>query len=209
MDNTRPPNTPANTPPSNTLSGEEVRSGSLRDYFLLAMPQLADGNFSEALIYVCDHSRDGAMGLVINRPMDVPLGTVFEQLQISSSAALNNQPLLCGGPVSAERGFVLHTGSAQHWESTMAVSPKVSLTTSRDIIADMAAGNGPSNTLVVLGYAGWEAGQLEQEIADNAWLTVPADSDIIFHTPFAERNQAAAASIGVNLQNLSHTCGRA
>ena len=188
---------------------EEVRTGSLRDHFLIAMPAMADGNFSEALVYICDHSKEGAMGLVINRPMEVPLSTVFEQMQLDSSSPMDTQPLLSGGPVSVERGFVLHSGDDQSWESTMKVSPQVSLTASRDIIADMAAGNGPSDALVVLGYAGWGAGQLEQEIADNAWLTVPADSDIIFRTPFAERNQAAAASIGVNLQNLSHSFGRA
>ncbi|UTW46675.1 YqgE/AlgH family protein [bacterium SCSIO 12696] len=188
---------------------EEVRSGSLRDHFLLAMPSLADGNFSEALIYICDHSKEGAMGLVINRPMDVPLSTVFEQMQLQGNTQLDSQPLLSGGPVSTERGFVLHRGTGQRWESTMEVSPQVCLTASRDIIADMAAGNGPSDALVVLGYAGWGPDQLEKEIAENAWLTVPADSDIIFSIPFAERNQAAAASIGVNLQHLSHSFGRA
>ncbi|MCV6606243.1 MAG: YqgE/AlgH family protein [Porticoccaceae bacterium] len=188
---------------------EEVRSGSLRDHFLIAMPAMADGNFSEALVYICDHSKEGAMGLVINRPMEASLSTVFEQMQLDGDTTLNSQPLLSGGPVSVERGFVLHSGDKQSWESTMKVSPQVSLTASRDIIADMAAGNGPSDALVVLGYAGWGPGQLEQEIAENAWLTVPADSDIIFRTPFAERNRAAAASIGVNLQHLSHGFGRA
>ena len=190
---------------------EEMHVGSLRDHFLIAMPSLADVNFSNALIYICDHSKDGSMGLIINRPMDVPLSKVFEQMQLDnhSTPGHSAQPILSGGPVSIERGFVLHRNQQQHWESTMEVSPQVSLTASRDIIADMAAGNGPSDALVVLGYAGWGPGQLEQEIADNSWLTVPAHSDIIFDTPFAERSQAAAACIGVDLQQLSHGFGRA
>ena len=183
--------------------------GSLRDHFLIAMPSLANSNFSEALIYICDHSKEGSMGLVINRPMDVPLGTVFEQMQLDNKSQLSAQPLLSGGPVSIERGFVLHPTQGQHWESTMEVSSQVSLTASRDILADIAAGHGPSDALVVLGYVGWGAGQLEQEIAENSWLTVPAESDIIFHTPFAQRSHAAAASIGINLQQLSHSFGRA
>ena len=194
---------------STTSQAEEMRVGSLRDHFLIAMPSLADVNFSDALIYICDHSRDGSMGLVINRPLDVPLSKVFEQMQLDNHSHLSAQPVMSGGPVNVERGFVLHRTQGQHWQSTMQVSPQVSLTASRDIIADMAAGDGPNDAMVVLGYAGWGPGQLEQEIADNAWLTVPASSDIIFETPFAKRSQAAAASIGVDLQQLSHGFGRA
>lgn len=190
-------------------NSKKMQLGNLRDHFLIAMPSLSDPNFSNALIYVCEHSKEGSMGLVINRPMDVPLSHVFEQLELDSSTRVGEQPLLSGGPVGVERGFVLHTTKEQRWESTMKVSADISLTASRDILADIAAGHGPSDAVVVLGYAGWEPGQLEQEIAENAWLTVPASADIVFHTPFAERAQAAASTLGIDLIHLSGSAGHA
>ncbi|WIO75668.1 YqgE/AlgH family protein [Porticoccaceae bacterium LTM1] len=192
-----------------TETDETLYQGSLRNHFLIAMPNLADPNFSNSLIYICEHSRDGSMGLIINRPMDVPLSRVFEQLEVDGDSLIGTQPLLSGGPVSTERGFVLHATNEKRWESTMKISPQVSLTASRDILIDIAAGNGPQDAMVVLGYAGWGAGQLEEEIADNAWLTVPADAEIIFHTPFAKRTQAAAATLGIDLIHLSGGAGHA
>ncbi len=186
---------------------EQLETGSLRNQFLIAMPSLSDPNFSHSLIYICEHSEKGTMGLAVNRPMDIPLSRVYEQLELSDTDPSGDQVLLSGGPVGIERGFVLHPTNEQSWESTLKISPQVSLTASRDIIADMASGSGPRDAVVMLGYASWSPGQLEEEIANNAWLTVHADADIIFHTPFEERTRAAASSIGVDLSKLSGASG--
>lgn len=149
------------------------------------------------------------MGLTINRPMDIPLSRVYEQLELGHRGPSGKQLLLSGGPIGMECGFVLHPTKNQQWEATLEISPQISLTASRDIIADMASGKGPEDAIVVLGYASWGPGQLEEEIADNAWLTVPGDAQIIFHTPANERAHAAAALIGVDLNKLSGFSGHA
>ena len=189
---------------------EDLTKSSLRDHFLIAMPGLHDPNFAHSLIYLCEHSRDGSMGLVVNRPLEIPLQKVFDQLELTlQNSEVGERPLFSGGPVGLERGFVLHATSDQRWESTLRVSDEISMTASRDILVDIAAGHGPDQAMVVLGYAGWDAGQLEQEIAENAWLTVPADSAIIFDTPAELRSQAAAATLGIDINLISSSLGHA
>lgn len=182
--------------------------GNLRDCFLIAMPSLDESIFSHTITYMCDHSADGAMGVVINNPLGMELGEIFSQLDVQDLAGLGEQPVMAGGPVQMERGFVLHSPEFCG-ESTLGVSEQVSLTTSRDIIEDLACGRGPRKALVALGYAGWGPGQLEAELADNAWLTVPADSSVIFDTPVEQRWSAAAKQLGIDLNLISSIAGHA
>ena len=173
------------------------------------MPCLNDSAFGRTVTYICEHSDKGAMGIVINHPLHLKLDEVFDHLNIEDITAKHPEYILAGGPVQTERGFVLHDNQEQHWEATQAISKDISLTTSQDILADMAHDKGPERSLVALGYAGWEAGQLEAEIAENAWLTAPASSDIIFNTPPENRASAAAASIGIDLALISPDAGHA
>jgi len=182
---------------------------SLKNQLLLAMPGLQDPRFARAVIYLCEHNEDGAMGLVINQPIDVPMSRVFEDMAVEYPEDIGRRPLLAGGPVQRERGFVLHKSADRHWESTVEVSAGISITASRDIIVDIARAEGPADSYITLGYAGWGPGQLEQELAENAWLTTPADPDIIFDIPFPERARATAARIGVDLDRLSPQVGHA
>ncbi len=181
----------------------------LANHFLVAMPGLHDPNFSHSVIYICDHSKDGAMGLVINNPLEIPLSQIFEQFELNYSPRVGTEPLMSGGPVQIDRGFVLHRPSQREWEATLPISSDISLTSSRDIISDIAEEQGPSDMLVTLGYAGWGPGQLEDELANNAWLTVPADANIIFNVPYEQRAHAAAAIIGIDLNLLSSNAGHA
>ncbi len=187
---------------------------SLADHFLIAMPSLADPNFARGVTLICQHDANGAMGLMVNRLSDFTLAEVLRQMDIASdSPTLGNQSVLMGGPVQPERGFVLHD-DPRDFGSTLRFGQRdgcggLAVSTSRDILQEMARGAGPGNALVALGYAGWTAGQLEEELAQNAWLTVPADHAICFHTPLAERWNAAARSLGVDLSRLSDTVGHA
>ncbi|MBU0499585.1 MAG: YqgE/AlgH family protein [Gammaproteobacteria bacterium] len=181
----------------------------LTNHFLCAMPGLQDPNFARSLTYLCEHSDQGAMGIIINRPMDLKLGDIFEQLSISAEdEVLHRIPVYQGGPVQAERGFVLHDDN-HSWDSTLSVAPGVSITTSRDILEAIAQNRGPARFLMALGYAGWGAGQLAQELSHNAWLSGPADRDIIFSTPAEQRLIQAAACLGVNLNLISSEAGHA
>jgi len=183
--------------------------GSLCNQFLIAMPGMADPNFFTTVTLVCEHNAEGALGIVINRPLDINLGGLFEQLDLhSDDKELASHPVLNGGPVAQERGFVLHN-PGRDYESSVAVSADVQLTLSRDVIDDMAAGNGPEKSLVALGYAGWDAGQLEAEMLANAWLTVPASPAVIFDVPFAERWRVAAKTIGIDIDQMSVDAGHA
>lgn len=192
---------------------DDLQKGShiqdLSNHFLVAMPGLADPNFSNAVIYICEHNLDGAMGLIINHPLDIPLSQIFDQFEISYSAKRGEQSLLSGGPVQVDRGFVLHRPGTSQWESTLPVSKDICLTASNDIIYDIAKERGPNDLIITLGYAGWGASQLEEELASNAWLTVPGDADIIFNVPFHERATAATAKIGIDLKQLSPHVGHA
>jgi putative transcriptional regulator len=183
--------------------------GSLSNQLLIAMPGMLDPNFSTTVTLICEHNDDGALGIVINRPTTLKLGGLFEQLSVDDadpSTAAN--PVLSGGPVGTERGFVLH-GSRHTYENTLAVSDDISLTLSRDVIDEMATGNGPDPTLVAIGYAGWEAGQLEQEMLANAWLNVPASPEIVFDTPFADRWDCAARTLGIDITRMTPDAGHA
>lgn len=182
---------------------------TLAGQLLVAMPGMADPNFHHSVTYVCEHGEQGALGLVINQPMNMALGEVLEQLSLHTNAeTLRIQPVLRGGPVQSERGFVLHD-TPRDWDATTAVDHSIYVTTSQDILSDLAAGTGPERILMALGYAGWGPGQLEEEILQNAWLTVPASPDIVFDTPYHQRWEAAAESIGVDVASLSLHAGNA
>lgn len=183
--------------------------GSLNNQLLIAMPGMDDPNFSTTVTLVCEHNADGALGIIINRPLGLNLGGLFEQLDVvNPDSAIVTRPVLDGGPVAKERGFVLHQ-PGQQYESSVAVSPEIQLTLSRDVLDAMAIGDGPEKTLVALGYAGWDAGQLEAEMLENTWLSVPASPEIIFDVPFEERWQSAAKVLGIDLSQLSADAGHA
>ena len=182
---------------------------SLSNQLLIAMPGMADPNFNSTVTLICEHNADGALGIVINRPMSLNLGGLLAQLsldQADKSAA--SSPVLDGGPVGRERGFVLHNPQAE-FESSVTVSADIQLTLSRDVLDAMAAGSGPNKSVVALGYAGWEAGQLEQEILQNTWLNVPASPEIVFDVPFTDRWSVAAEIIGIDISQISSHVGHA
>ena len=181
----------------------------LSNHLLIAMPGLLDPNFSQAVIYLCEHNAEGAMGLVINHPLDIPLSQIFDQFEMSYSTNIGDQSLLSGGPVQVDRGFVLHRTSNRQWESTLPISSDISLTASSDIISDIANEQGPRDLIITLGYSGWGPGQLEEELASNAWLTVPADTAIVFDIPFNKKAEAAAAKIGIDFSLISTNAGHA
>ena len=174
-------------------------SGSyLTNQFLIAMPGMADPNVAQTVTFVCEHSERGALGIVINRPLDMTLGEVFEQLGLESSdVEQTRRPVLRGGPVQVDRGFVLHTPGGS-WDSTLPVSDRVHLTTSRDILDAMAAGEGPESALMALGYAGWGPGQLEHEMEDGSWLVLPYDEAFAFPSDVAGLWERALARLGVS-----------
>jgi putative transcriptional regulator len=178
-------------------------------HFLIAMPGMVDPNFAHTLTYVCEHSADGALGIVVNKPIDMTLSTLFEQIDIAlADDLLRESPVHFGGPVQVDRGFVLHRPLG-NWQSTLAVSDDIGLTTSKDVLQAVGRGEGPRDVFVSLGYAGWSAGQLEQEIAQNAWLTVPADPDVVFETPVDGRLPAAMRLLGIDFSRLSEDVGHA
>ena len=185
----------------------------LTNQLLVAMPSLADPNFAQTVTLICEHTDKGALGIVLNRPMTMALGEVFEQLALSpADPGLRERPVLRGGPVQQDRGFVLHPpapAGLEPWDSTLKVSPTLHVTTSRDILGSMARGEGPAQAVVALGYAGWDAGQLEEEIRSNAWLNVPVVDAIIFDTPFEQRWHAAARLLGIDFGRLSNQAGHA
>lgn len=194
-----------------TIGGTTDDGGvvELTNHFLLAMPTLEDPNFRRTLTYICEHTEYGAMGLVINRPLALTVGEVLQHLDIEPTATdLAQQPVHYGGPVEAERGFVIHT-PVGHWEGSLRLSDHLAVTTSRDILEAMAQGTGPEQALMTLGYSGWGAGQLDAEMAHNAWLTCPADLDVLFSMPAEERLATAAARIGIDLSLMSSDPGHA
>jgi putative transcriptional regulator len=181
---------------------------NLTHHFLIAMPAMQDPNFARTLTFVCEHNERGALGIVVNRPIEVTLATLFRQVEIPlAEAELGAQPVFFGGPVQFDHGFVLHRPVGE-WKSTLPVGD-LGLTTSRDILEAMAKGRGPQEQLVALGYAGWAPGQLEDEIGRNGWLTMQADVDLIFNVPPEGRYDAAMHALGVNTANLSGEAGHA
>ena len=186
-----------------------IETDSLKNQLLIAMPALQDPNFSRTVTYICEHGEQGAMGIVLNRPTDMRLADVLRHMKIEGGfGEAGEQIVYLGGPVEEERGFVLHT-HAGAWDSTLEVNDAISITTSRDILEAMARGDGPTHTLVALGYAGWGAGQLERELQDNAWLSGPADQSILFELPPEQRWEAAARLLGVDVNLLSSEAGHA
>jgi putative transcriptional regulator len=183
-------------------------------HFLIAMPNLTDPYFAKSVTFICTHNQDGAMGVLINRPTDMTFETLFEKINLDlQNKTLADRPVLYGGPVQPERGFVLHQPTGD-WDSSITISDKVALTTSKDILEAVAQGNGPEKLLLSLGYAGWGSGQLEQEVAQNAWLSVkPENLDtlnkILFETPHDQQLNAAMALLGFDPAMLSDVAGHA
>ena len=186
-----------------------MSSINLTNHFLIAMPNMADPYFARTLTYICEHNDQGALGLVINRPIDMTLQALFERLQLSLQASeYADAPVYFGGPVQTDRGFVLHSPPG-NWQSTLHVANRIGLTTSKDVLEALGRGEGPEQILVTLGYAGWSPGQLEHELAQNAWLTVEARDGIIFDTPAEERLPAAMELLGLDFVRLQDAAGHA
>lgn len=180
----------------------------LRNHFLIAMPQLADDNFSNSLVYVCDDGEQGVLGVIVNRPLTLTIGHLLEKLELDVADSVNaDMPVLYGGPVHSDRGFIVHRGSASEWESSLQVSEEIALTTSMDMLNAIARGEGPEEFVMLMGCAGWQVPQLTEELKGNAWLTVAADSRVMFDTPSDRRRDAAAALLGVDLGLLGSIAG--
>jgi len=183
--------------------GENLLTGQ----FLIAMPALEDPNFAQTVTFLCQHSTEGALGVIISRPLEMRLNEILETMGIPlEDESAGDIPVYWGGPVQPERGFVIHS-PVGHWQGTLAVGDDIGLTTSRDILEAIACGRGPEKLLLALGYAGWGEGQLEEEILQNAWLNGPASAEIMFDLPPALRWRAAAALMGVDLDLLSSQAG--
>ncbi|MEM7612886.1 MAG: YqgE/AlgH family protein [Pseudomonadota bacterium] len=188
---------------------------SLAGQLLIAMPALNDPNFENTVTLICEHNESGAMGLTINRPMDLTHSDVFEQIAeydeiptTERNARKGREPVLKGGPVALERGFVLHREKG-NWDATLDIADDVYVTMSRDVLQSMLTDEGPRSATMALGYAGWEAEQLEAEILANAWLTTPATAHIVFDTPYEARWDKATEAIGVKREQLSGPAGHA
>jgi len=183
---------------------------SLQNHFLIAMPSLDDPYFSRSLTYICEHNDDGAMGIVVNQPSTMTLRELLEQTDKGAEVNKESgeQIILAGGPVSQERGFVLHSHHAG-WSSSLSLTSDVMVTTSKDILTAIGQKSGPQHSIIALGYAGWTAGQLDKEIQENAWLTVEADENILFNTPIHKRWQAAVKKLGVDVWQLAPDVGHA
>jgi len=196
---------------SNTDMSDQLE---LANHFIIAMPTLNDPNFEKSVSYICEHNNEGAMGVIINQPTELTLTDLCDQLGIEiTDPEYANIPIFHGGPVETERGFILHSPIGD-WESTLPVTKDIGLTMSQDIIQAIAEGYDSDNTppkhfIITLGYAGWSEDQIEDEISENVWLNVMATEDILFNTPIEQRWTAAAASLGINLQQLSSDIGHA
>lgn len=195
------------------MSEGEKTTINLTNQFLIAMPSMADGNFAGAVVYMCEHTENGALGLVINRPIDIKLKNLFDKVDLHLDRDdLSERPVYFGGPVQTERGFVLHESLGDdggHYSSTLKIPGGLEMTTSRDVLEALSHGAGPKKVFITLGYSGWSAGQLEEEISRNGWLTVDAASDIIFDTPVEQRYDKALSLLGVNRSFLMSEAGHA
>ena len=191
------------------LTGAEDAS-CLEHHFLIAMPQLQDPNFQGSVTYLWKHDKNGALGVVINKPSKLAITGLMEEMKISVSEQmlekLSNTKVMAGGPVERSKGFILHDAGTE-WDYTLPINDEISLSMSRDILQEIANGSGPARYIAALGCAGWEAGQLEQEISDNVWLTVPANPDLLFSGDHGGMAKAAAALLGVSLTQLSTLTG--
>ena len=185
---------------------------NLQHHFLIAMPALQDPIFRRAVVYICEYNEDGAMGIIINKPLEnLQVEGILDKLKIPAEARLPeirlDKPVMLGGPLAEDRGFILHTPPV--FSSSIRISDNTVVTTSRDVLETLGTANQPSEVLVALGYASWEKGQLEQEILDNAWLTAPADMNILFKTPIADRWRDAAKLIGIDILTMPGVAGHA
>lgn len=185
----------------------------LQHHFLIAMPTMEDPRFKHSVIYICEHNEEGAMGLVINKPMaELTIESVLSELTISTlspdPAFDLNQPVFAGGPLAEDRGFILHS-PCEGFSSSIQISPETMLTTSKDVLETLGTQEHPENVLLALGYAGWSQGQLEQELRDNVWLTRDADTKILFDTPIADRWLDAAKGLGIDIRNIASQAGHA
>ncbi|MEQ5835808.1 YqgE/AlgH family protein [Marinobacter sp. NFXS9] len=183
-----------------------IADDSLRNRLLVASPYLEDPGFHGTVIFMCEHNSDGAMGLVINRPLDISVGEVLEQLDLDGEEV--NQPVYAGGPVQPERGFVLHRPFGE-WQSSMAITDQLTMTTSRDILEAIGCGEGPSEFLMALGYSGWSPGQLEEELNTSSWLVCPAHHDLLFRVESEQRYAEVIRAMGIDLNQLTDTVGHA
>ena len=186
---------------------------NLTNQFLIAMPGMGDGTFAGTVVYLCEHTEKGALGLVINKPIDIKLKNLFEKVELTLDREdLADAPVYFGGPVQTERGFVLHErlGDAERpYNSTLSIPGGLEMTTSKDVLEALSQGAGPKKLLVTLGYSGWGAGQLEDEIGRNGWLTVDAQREIIFDTPVEQRYDRALSLLGIDPRMLSQEAGHA
>jgi putative transcriptional regulator len=194
----------------NTQSIMTLPTSNFTHHCLIAMPDMEDSRFSESVTYIVKHDQEGAVGLVVNKPLELTLDQLLSEVGLPLLTPLTDPetPVLFGGPVSSEAGFVLHRDKGL-WNSSLVVEGGLCVTSSRDILDAISQGKGPKDFLVVLGYAGWAAGQLEKEMAENSWLTCPADESLLFEMPYEQRWQAAASKIGVNLNLLTGQVGHA
>ena len=188
----------------------DLSKNSLENHFLIAMPSLHDPFFRRSVTYICEHSADGAMGLVINNPIDINVGDLLKKIDIDSDKLVpqSNNMVFSGGPVQTDRGFVLHSPQPG-WSSSLQLSNDLMVTTSKDILQAIANNDAPEHYLIALGYSGWTAGQLEKELAENSWLTIPASKELLFDTEPSLRWEKAAQILGVNMQQISGDIGHA
>ena len=183
-----------------------MQASELSGRILLATPTLTDPHFADSVVLLCHHNEDGSMGLLINRPQHITVGAVLDDMKLSQDAM--DAPTFEGGPVEPFRGFVLHDGWHMY-DSTLCVTPEIHLTTSRDVLEELAKGDGPEHFMLLLGYAGWDAGQLDEEISRNDWLVVPSSGHIVFHTPSENRWALGAQTMGITREQLSDQIGHA
>ena len=198
---------------ADSASSSPSASGlDLANHFLIAMPSMQDPIFGGTVVYICEHNDKGVLGVVINKPTDMTMEILFERIDLKISDGLHsevvNEPIMFGGPVQDDRGFVLHTPGTPY-SSSLTVTSEVAFTTSIDVLEAVAAGNGPSRLLVSIGYAGWSPGQLEDEIGRNGWLTVGADAHVLFDLPIEERYNAAIKLLGIDPMMLASEAGHA
>ena len=188
---------------------DNIHTRYLENQFLIAMPQMLDPYFTNTVTYLWKHNEEGALGIVINKPLKACVADIFAELDIicsTENSLFRERPVLAGGPVERDKGFIIHD-AGQQWESSIEVTPEITICTSRTILQDIAKGAGPENYLVALGGAGWEAGQLEREITENTWLTTPANAELIFSDNYNGKAEAAASRLGINLQQISPEAG--
>lgn len=197
------------------MQNEHSSMTSLANQFLVAMPTLDESYFGRTLIYVCEHDDEGAMGIVINKPTDLTIGQVLSEMNLieqdseeNTVKELNDKTVLAGGPVQTDRGFILHNDNNQ-WSSSLNLAEQITVTTSKDILENLTSEQRPEQFIMALGYAGWSAGQLEQELADNTWLTLEADPQLIFNTPIAKSWDKALEKIGISAEQLTSFSGHA